>query len=54
MPLFKMVADEAPSDLEPDAIFEIISASTVINTLITEFTNKLFTVCAIFHEYPYV
>lgn len=54
MPLFKLMADDAPSDLTSSQIFSIISENPTINTLITEMANRLFTVCAIFHEYPYV
>lgn len=54
MPLFKIISDEAPYTLEPEEIFEIISQNKVIDMFVTEMANKLFTVCAIFHENPYV
>ncbi len=54
MPLFKIISDEAPYTLEPDEILEIISSNKVIDMFVTEMANRLFTVCAIFHEFPYV
>lgn len=54
MPLFKLMADDAPCDLSSSQIFSIIQENPTINVLITEMANRLFTVCAIFYEYPYV
>jgi hypothetical protein len=54
MPLFKIISDEAPNNLEPDQILDLISSNKVIDMFVTEMANRLFTVCAIFHEFPYV
>lgn len=53
MPLFKMLHDDTQG-LSIDDACEVITEMPVCDRLLTEMANRLFTVCAIFMEYPYV
>ena len=60
LPIFKIMSDEeehrrstikkAGADKTPSAITQ----NTVLATIVNELANRLFTVCAIHMEYPYV
>ena len=53
MPLFKMLHDDTQG-LSVDEAVELITENPVAHRFLTEMANRLFTVCAIFLEYPYV
>ena len=61
MPIFKIMADEEEhrrSTIKKTSMKEklpsSITGNTVLMTIIEELANRLFTVCAIHMEYPYV
>jgi len=56
MPMFKLMCDESPGGLNTTHISRAndISKNKVIDVLVTEMANRLFTVCAIYNENPYV
>jgi len=56
MPMFKLMCDESPGELNTTHISRAndISKNKVIDVLVTEMANRLFTVCAIYNENPYV
>ena len=61
MPIFKIMADEEEqrrSTMKKTSMKEnlpsSITGNKVIMTIIEELANRLFTVCAIHMEYPYV
>lgn len=55
MPIFKIMSDESPgNDTSRISRANDIGKNKVINVLVTEMANRLFTVCAIYQENPYV
>lgn len=56
MPIFKMMCDESPGSHNTSHISRSndIGKNKVISVLVTEMANRLFTVCAIYQENPYV
>lgn len=56
MPIFKIMSDESPGNNDVSHISRNNDSgkNKVITALVTEMANRLFTVCAIYQENPYV
>jgi hypothetical protein len=56
LPVFKMMCEGGGGGLDTSHISRKgdIGKNQIIDILVTEMANRLFTVCAIFPEYPYV